>query len=70
MGGIRLLEALGFEIRKYRMNEGHPAFLAVELLRRYAHPAADLRPGESPFTRSWSTLCCRGITKTAVAGSP
>ena len=49
MGGIRLLEALGFEIREYHMNEGHSALLAVELLRRYSFPAEDLRPGESPY---------------------
>jgi glycogen phosphorylase len=33
-GGVRMLEALGFRIRKYHMNEGHSSFLSVELLRK------------------------------------
>lgn len=35
IGGVRMLEKLGVNIRKYHMNEGHSAFLAVELLRRH-----------------------------------
>lgn len=35
-GGVRMLDALGFHVRKYHMNEGHSSFLAVELLRKYA----------------------------------
>jgi starch phosphorylase len=37
VGGVRLLAALGFEVRKYHLNEGHAALLTVELLRRFAH---------------------------------
>ncbi len=34
IGGIRLLEALGYrKIKKYHMNEGHAALLTLELLR-------------------------------------
>ena len=33
-GGVRMLEALGFRVRKYHMNEGHSSLLAVELLRK------------------------------------
>ena len=33
-GGVRMLDALGFRIRKFHMNEGHSSFLAVELLQR------------------------------------
>ncbi|NNM81574.1 MAG: alpha-glucan family phosphorylase [Burkholderiales bacterium] len=36
IGGLRMLHALGFQIRQYHMNEGHSALLALELLRRYA----------------------------------
>lgn len=32
VGGVRLLRALGFTISRYHLNEGHAAFLAVELL--------------------------------------
>lgn len=34
IGGVRALQALGFNIDTYHMNEGHAALLAVELLRR------------------------------------
>ncbi|HZP86065.1 MAG TPA: alpha-glucan family phosphorylase [Burkholderiales bacterium] len=46
IGGLRMLQALGFTIRKYHMNEGHSALLAVELMRRFAYPPEDLRPNE------------------------
>ena len=35
MGGVRMLHALEFHIKKYHMNEGHAAFLALELLLRF-----------------------------------
>ena len=34
IGGIKMLEATGFKIRKYHMNEGHPSLLTLELLRK------------------------------------
>ncbi len=34
-GGVRMLDALGFHVHKYHMNEGHSSFLAVELLRKF-----------------------------------
>lgn len=34
IGGVRMLAALGVEVRKYHLNEGHAAFLTLELLRR------------------------------------
>jgi len=37
IGGVRMLQALGFHVRGYHMNEGHSALLAVELLRRFRH---------------------------------
>ncbi|AKB21611.1 MULTISPECIES: alpha-glucan family phosphorylase [unclassified Methanosarcina] len=33
IGGVRMLEAMGFKIRKYHMNEGHSSLLALELLK-------------------------------------
>ncbi len=41
IGGVRMLAALGFEIRKYHLNEGHAAFLTLELLRRLAHSPSE-----------------------------
>lgn len=35
IGGVRMLQALEFHIKKYHMNEGHASFLALELLHRF-----------------------------------
>jgi starch phosphorylase len=35
IGGMRALEALGFSLHTFHMNEGHAALLTVELLRRF-----------------------------------
>ena len=37
IAGVRLLRALGVEVRKYHLNEGHAALLTLELLRRLAY---------------------------------
>jgi len=59
IGGMRLLQALGFEVRQHHMNEGHSALLGLELLKRFAYHPEDRRPGEPsydiPLVRE---LCC------------
>ncbi|MBI4843062.1 MAG: alpha-glucan family phosphorylase [Nitrospirae bacterium] len=35
IGGVRMLKKLGFKIKKYHMNEGHAAFLTLELLHEF-----------------------------------
>jgi starch phosphorylase len=35
IGGVRILEALSFNIGTYHLNEGHAAFATVELLKRF-----------------------------------
>ncbi len=35
IGGTRMLDKLGFQIKKYHMNEGHSSLLILELLKRY-----------------------------------
>lgn len=35
IGGVRMLKKLGFHIKKYHMNEGHAAFLTLELLHEF-----------------------------------
>ena len=35
IGGVRMLRKLGFQIKKYHMNEGHAALLTLELLHEY-----------------------------------
>lgn len=41
-----MLHALGFRIRAYHMNEGHSAFLTLELMPRYSYETHEIRPGE------------------------
>lgn len=66
IGGVRMLQALGFAIRQYHMNEGHSALLALELLRRYAYQAEDLRLGESPYDVPRVRELCNFTTHTPV----
>lgn len=66
MGGTRLLQALGFNIRHYHMNEGHSAFLALELLRRFAYPPEDLRPGDIPYDVPRARDLCSFTTHTPI----
>lgn len=66
IGGVRLLQALGFDIQHYHMNEGHSALLAVELLQRYAYPAEDLQPGESAYDIPRVRELCSFTTHTPV----
>lgn len=35
IGGTRMLDELGFEIKKYHMNEGHSSLLTLELMKKY-----------------------------------
>jgi starch phosphorylase len=66
IGGTRLLQALGFEIRQYHMNEGHSALLGIELLQRFRYPPEDLQAGESPFDLPRVRELCRFTTHTPV----
>ena len=66
IGGVLMLQALGFNIRQYHMNEGHSALLALELLRRYAYPEEDLRPGEMPYDLPRVRELCNFTTHTPV----
>ncbi|GMQ99705.1 MAG: alpha-glucan family phosphorylase [Zetaproteobacteria bacterium] len=66
IGGIRLLQALGFTLRQYHMNEGHSALLALELLHRHAYPQEDVRPGESAYDLPRVRELCDFTTHTPV----
>jgi starch phosphorylase len=66
IGGIRMLQALGFTLRQYHMNEGHSALLALELIRRHAYPEEDLRPGEHPYDIPKVREMCDFTTHTPV----
>jgi len=69
VGGIAMLQALGFKLMGYHMNEGHSAFLTLALLRRFAYPSEDLRPGESPYDLPRVRELCTFTTHTPVETS-
>lgn len=66
IGGARMLNALGFRVRQYHMNEGHAALLCLELLNRYAYPAERLRPGDLPHDMMRVRAQCNFTTHTPV----
>ena len=66
VGGVRMLQALGFQIRKHHLNEGHSALLAMELLNRHKRPQRDLRPGELPYDAPAVRSQCIFTTHTPV----
>lgn len=66
IGGVRMLQALGFDILQYHMNEGHSALLGLELLRRYEYPPENLRPGETPYDLPRVRELCNFTTHTPV----
>jgi starch phosphorylase len=69
IGGMRMLQALGFRIRKYHMNEGHSALLTLALLHRYAYPSNDVRPGELPYDIPRLRESCVFTTHTPVTSA-
>jgi starch phosphorylase len=66
IGGVRMLEALGFDIRAFHLNEGHSALLTLQLLRRCAYDDEDLRPGEMPYDIPRVREMCHFTTHTPV----
>lgn len=66
IGGVRLLHALGFQIRHHHLNEGHSALLGLELLRRYAYPEEEVRPGEARYDIPRVRELCNFTTHTPV----
>ena len=66
IGGVRLLQAIGFTIRHYHMNEGHSALLAAELMGRYTYSSEELRPGESSYDLPRVRDLCSFTTHTPI----
>lgn len=66
IGGVRMLQALGFSIREYHMNEGHSALLGLELLQRYAYASEDVQPGEDAYDVPRVRALCSFTTHTPV----
>ncbi len=66
LGGVRLLQALGFTLHTYHLNEGHAAFLTLDLLQRYRFPPEDVRPGEPQYDLAEVRERCVFTTHTPV----
>ena len=66
IGGVRMLQALGFHLRQFHMNEGHSALLGLELLHHYGFAPEELRPGESPWDLPRVRELCNFTTHTPV----
>lgn len=69
IGGVRLLQALGFSIHTYHMNEGHAALLGLQLLRQRRHHPEDVRPGEPVFDPAQVREMCVFTTHTPVSAA-
>ena len=66
IGGVRMLQALGFELHTYHLNEGHAALLALEILRRYRRDPQTVVPGECIYDISRVRDRCIFTTHTPV----
>jgi len=66
IGGARILKALGFEIRRYHMNEGHAALLTLELLKNSRLPVEDTWDERGSWNTRQVTDQCVFTTHTPV----
>ena len=66
IGGVRMLEALGFRIEAFHLNEGHSALLALELLRRSEHDEDEVRSAEERYNAPRVRARCHFTTHTPV----
>ncbi|MBE0598505.1 MAG: alpha-glucan family phosphorylase [Desulfuromonadales bacterium] len=66
IGGARLLDTLGFSIRKYHMNEGHASLLTLELLTRARRPVEDTWDERASWDTRRVTEQCVFTTHTPV----
>ncbi len=58
IGGARMLEVLGLRVRKYHINEGHAAFLTLELLRKFKRPLEEVWDEKKMWdTQAVKNLC-------------
>ena len=66
IGGVRMLEALGFKIEAFHLNEGHSALLALELLRRSERVEDEVRSAEERYDAPRVRARCHFTTHTPV----
>jgi len=66
IGGARILDTLGFSIKKYHMNEGHASFLTLELLNRARRPVEYTWDEKASWNTHWVMEQCVFTTHTPV----
>ena len=66
IGGARMLQALGFNIKAYHLNEGHAALLTLHLLRAYRQPKEDVGDRRSPYDPAQVRERCIFTTHTPI----
>ncbi len=66
IGGARLLQILGFQLRKYHLNEGHASLLTLELLNNHHRPVEDTWDEHDSWDTSWVRSVCIFTTHTPV----
>ncbi|GAB4484064.1 MAG: alpha-glucan family phosphorylase [Thermodesulfovibrionales bacterium] len=66
IAGVRMLHEMGFEIKKYHMNEGHASFLTLELLQRFKKPIEDVWDEKLVWDTSAVRRLCVFTTHTPV----
>jgi glycogen phosphorylase len=66
IGGVRMLDALGFRLDVYHLNEGHSALLTLQLLHRHTYAARDGGGGESRIDLHAVRELCHFTTHTPV----
>jgi starch phosphorylase len=66
IGGLRVLQALGFDVRMHHLNEGHAALLALDLLRRFPRQRDQLSPGTLDYRITPVREACIFTTHTPV----
>jgi glycogen phosphorylase len=66
IGGLRLVRALGFDIHRFHMNEGHAALLTLDLLNESRTQPTGLAPPEPPYDIASVRRRCVFTTHTPV----
>ncbi len=66
IGGARMLQALGYTVRKYHMNEGHAALLTLELLLKHKRPLDEVWDEKLVWNREPVKDLCIFTTHTPV----
>ncbi|HEY0075705.1 MAG TPA: alpha-glucan family phosphorylase [Abditibacteriaceae bacterium] len=66
IGGVRMLQSLGYTVKKYHMNEGHAALLTLELLQRHKQDIESVWSEDQVWNREAVRELCVFTTHTPV----